>query len=165
MFAVVCTIFGRNFNFVNLFSRQANTQIKILLKLKPFLELFFPVVWMHKELNLHLFEFTNTKNEITRANLIAKRLPYLSQREWQIWTKAINNILKVHKHTLCGFRTEITNTIFVFSSTNCCFEHHIELANLTERIAVWTRDALFCNDSIHLLNRHSSNALNTKIFK
>ena len=38
---------------------------EIMNIMKKFVEFFFPLIWMNKVFNLHLFKFTTTEDKIT----------------------------------------------------------------------------------------------------
>src|SRR4051812_47498846 len=82
------------------------------------LKCFFPFFRLDKVLYLHLLKFAEAENKIARSYFIAKRLADLGEAEWKLGMECIKHVLKIHKHALRGFGSQVRNSWIVHISSN-----------------------------------------------
>ena len=96
--------------------------------LQPLIEPFFAFRWANKELDLHLFEFTGAKGEISGVDLVSKGFSDLGDSKREFFARNLENILKLDEHGLCGFGAEVGQVAFILDRTYVGFEHQVKLA-------------------------------------
>src|SRR5579871_2636279 len=100
--------------------------------LDPLLMPILILARMHKVLDLHLLQFTDTEEEVAWGDLIAERLADLRDAERQLAVGGIQHVLEVDEHALRRFRAQIGIGIRIGEGTDLGFEHQIEGARLRQ---------------------------------
>ena len=85
-----------------------------------------------EELQLHLLKFANTEDEVARSDLVTEALAHLADAEGQLFPGSTGDVGEVHEDALCGLRTEIDGILRIFGNSLECFEHQIELTDISE---------------------------------
>jgi len=99
---------------------------------KPLVEPLFSLFWANEELNFHLFEFAGAKGEVAGINFVSEGFSNLGDSEGKLFAGNLENIFKLNKHSLGGFRAKVGEVTFVFDWSNIGFEHEVELAGFSE---------------------------------
>ena len=105
-------------------------------------------------------EFAGTENKVLEDDFVTERFTNLSNTKRNLHTVRLNNVLKVCKDTLTGFRTEINQMAVVCDWSLICFEHKIELTNgcILAVFASTSRTVDVCIDeSFHFIMCHCIN--------
>src|SRR5699024_1086511 len=69
--------------------------------------------WLDEEFHLHLLKLTSTEDEVTRGDLIAERLTNIGNAKWWLHARRGHHIFEVYEDTLCRFRTQVVQTLFI----------------------------------------------------
>src|SRR5438093_1532447 len=79
----------------------------------------------HEIFYFHLLEFAGAKNKIARRYLVAKRLPYLGDPEWQFGMERIDDVLEIDENPSCGLRPQVCSRRLL-ACANGSLKHRIE---------------------------------------
>src|SRR3989441_9652814 len=83
-----------------------------------------------EELHLHLLELPRAEDEITGRNLVAERLPDLSDAEGRLEAARLLDIEEVHEHALRGLRPQERHRRVFLDRADKSLEHQVELPSL-----------------------------------
>ena len=107
-------------------------------------------VRLAEELQLHLFKLTGTEGEIARRDLVTEGFSDLTDAERNFLAGGSLYILEVHKNALCGLRTQIYGILRVLGYALECFEHQVELTDISEVMLAAARAGNFMLlDEVH----------------
>ena len=109
--------------------------------LKPALMPGFIGTGDHEELDLHLLEFAYAEEEVARIDLIAERLPNLSNPKRELPTGCGKHISEVDKDTLSSLGAQVGERTALGHWTNLGTEHHVEGAWFSQIGRATTRTA------------------------
>ncbi len=99
---------------------------------EPLVEPLFALFWANEEFNLHLFEFTGTEGKVAGIDFVSEGFSDLGDAEGKFLAGNLEDIFKLNKHGLGGFRAEVGEVPFVLDWADIGFEHEIELAGFGE---------------------------------
>ena len=107
-FRIMGAVFWRDLEVVDHGARQAHFVFKkIVASFVQFFEVFFPGGWVDEIFDFHLFKFAGAKDEIARADFVAKSLTLLSKTKRQIWINRIDDIFVICENALGGFWAQV----------------------------------------------------------
>ena len=82
---------------------------------------------LDEELQFHLLEFPAAERKVAGVNFIAERLADLRNAKRNFLAGDAEDVLKLNKNHLRGFRSEVDLVGFIFDRTSVRLEHEIEL--------------------------------------
>ncbi len=99
---------------------------------QPFIIIFLIRSGFHKILHFHLFKFPHSEYKLPGNHLIAKSFSDLCDTKRNFLAGSIHHILKIHKNSLCRFRTQIHSVIIVSrrGRAKLSFKHQIKLTHI-----------------------------------
>ena len=95
--------------------------------IEPVFKPFFIGAGLHKILHFHLFEFATAENEVAGGDFVAERFSLLRDAEGELPAGGLQHIIKVDKHALCRFRSQVYNIGTVFHRPDEGLKHQVEL--------------------------------------
>src|SRR6266513_954909 len=89
-------------------SRDTDVLVELETFFLPILKPFHPLLCPAKIFEFHLLELARTKSEIARINFVPKRFADLSDAEWQLLARNLEDIFELHENGLRRFWTEVS---------------------------------------------------------
>ena len=75
------------------------------------------LAWLDEEFHLHLLKLTRTEDEVTWGNFITERLTDIGDTKRWLHTRRGHDVFEVDEDTLCGFRTQVVQALFIIDWT------------------------------------------------
>ena len=109
-----------------LFGVESDVVMELQTLFTPVLEPLLPLAGVTEELHFRLFEFSRSEREISRVDLVSKRLAHLRDPERDLLACRFANPLETVEQRLTGLRAEVGHQSVVFGGTDSGLEHQIE---------------------------------------
>ena len=88
-----------------------------------------------KIFQFHLLKFPGPEGEITRVDLVTKRLPDLSDAERELFAGNFQNVPELYENGLGRFGTQVGQRRIVFRGADVRFEHQVKCTGFGEVLA------------------------------
>ena len=108
-------------------------------------------VGLTEEFQLHLLKFTGTEGKVSGSDFVTEGFAHLADAEGNLLSGGTLYVFKVHKNTLCGFRTKVNRILRILGNALEGLEHQVKLTDIRKIMFAAARagNVMFFNEIHH----------------